>query len=123
MNGTRPCSAVTSVMVNSHSTDGVTSDPSQAIMLRAELEEARQALDRLQADYEAAVTDSSVIQEDRDSLRALVEQARTHHAKAQEAVSRLDSGSYGICESCGNAISPERLEAIPSATTCRDCSS
>ncbi len=107
-------------MVNSHSTDGVASDHPQAVMLRAELEEARQALDRLQADYEAAVTDSSVIQEDRDSLRALVEQARTHHAKAQEAVSRLDSGSYGICESCGNAISSERLEAIPSATTCRD---
>jgi RNA polymerase-binding transcription factor len=37
------------------------------------------------------------------------------------ALSRIDAGTYGSCEVCGAAIPPERLEAVPHATTCVDC--
>jgi RNA polymerase-binding protein DksA len=37
------------------------------------------------------------------------------------ALARMEAGKYGQCQSCGNAISPERLEAIPWATRCIDC--
>ncbi|HVP15038.1 MAG TPA: TraR/DksA C4-type zinc finger protein [Terriglobales bacterium] len=38
-----------------------------------------------------------------------------------EALRRLYSGAYGICESCGNPIAKVRLEAVPQARLCRDC--
>jgi RNA polymerase-binding protein DksA len=37
------------------------------------------------------------------------------------ALQRIESGTFGICESCGQPISEERLEAIPYATQCIDC--
>jgi DnaK suppressor protein len=38
-----------------------------------------------------------------------------------EAISRIDSGTYGICVNCGRPIAEERLQAIPWATLCIDC--
>lgn len=37
------------------------------------------------------------------------------------ALQRIDEGTFGICETCGQPISEERLEAIPYATQCIDC--
>jgi DnaK suppressor protein len=38
-----------------------------------------------------------------------------------EALARIDAGTYGICVNCGAQIPPERLEAMPWATLCIDC--
>jgi RNA polymerase-binding transcription factor DksA len=38
-----------------------------------------------------------------------------------EALRKIDLGSYGFCESCGRAISPARLEAVPSTRSCKGC--
>jgi DnaK suppressor protein len=38
-----------------------------------------------------------------------------------EALARLDDGTFGACVRCGNAIAPERLEALPWAARCIDC--
>lgn len=38
-----------------------------------------------------------------------------------EALRRLDEGTYGICEDCGAQISPERLKAVPFARRCVNC--
>jgi RNA polymerase-binding protein DksA len=37
------------------------------------------------------------------------------------ALQRIEDGTFGICETCGQPISEERLEAIPYATQCIDC--
>ena len=37
------------------------------------------------------------------------------------ALRRIEEGTFGICETCGQPISEERLEAIPYATQCIDC--
>jgi RNA polymerase-binding transcription factor DksA len=37
------------------------------------------------------------------------------------ALKRIEDGSYGICPKCGDAISDERLLAVPSAALCRNC--
>lgn len=37
------------------------------------------------------------------------------------ALERLERGTFGICESCGGAIAPERLEAMPYAPLCVGC--
>jgi DnaK suppressor protein len=41
----------------------------------------------------------------------------------EEALMRLDNGSYGECESCGQAIEPRRLEVMPETPFCRTCMS
>lgn len=38
-----------------------------------------------------------------------------------DALARLDAGSYGACTSCGGAIPEERLDAVPYATLCVAC--
>ena len=38
-----------------------------------------------------------------------------------EALERIRTGQYGICEECGEAVSPARLEIMPEATTCVRC--
>ncbi|TMK94809.1 MAG: hypothetical protein E6G42_03840 [Actinobacteria bacterium] len=37
------------------------------------------------------------------------------------ALQRIEQGTFGICATCGQPISEERLEAIPYATQCIDC--
>jgi RNA polymerase-binding transcription factor DksA len=42
-------------------------------------------------------------------------------AEAREALNRLDNGTYGKCQTCGQPIAPARLEAIPFARNCVKC--
>ena len=37
------------------------------------------------------------------------------------AIDRIANESFGICASCGNEISQERLDAVPHAAMCRNC--
>lgn len=41
--------------------------------------------------------------------------------KIDEAIERIDEGSFGECESCGEDIEVRRLEARPTATLCIQC--
>ncbi|MFO0602135.1 MAG: TraR/DksA C4-type zinc finger protein [Polyangiales bacterium] len=41
--------------------------------------------------------------------------------RIERAVARLDDGSFGTCEACGEEISVERLEARPETTRCVQC--
>jgi DnaK suppressor protein len=41
--------------------------------------------------------------------------------KIKEALERIEQGTYGICEDCGEEISTERLKARPVTTLCIDC--
>ena len=49
------------------------------------------------------------------------EMAEAREARAEEALQRLQDGTYGICTECGKRIELARLEALPDATTCIDC--
>ena len=42
-------------------------------------------------------------------------------AKIDEALLRLEDGSYGTCAECGSEIAEARLKAVPFATLCRSC--
>ena len=39
----------------------------------------------------------------------------------QAALSRIEDGSYGLCDNCGKEIGEARLEAVPEATRCVSC--
>jgi DnaK suppressor protein len=42
-------------------------------------------------------------------------------ARTERALAKLDEGTYGICDGCGEPIAPARLEAMPDAMLCVAC--
>lgn len=58
---------------------------------------------------------------ERDQEISLANISRDKLAQSRHALARLDDGSYGICESCGQPIGKFRLQAAPRATLCRSC--
>lgn len=42
-------------------------------------------------------------------------------AQVEQALQKLDNGTYGLCDNCGQPIDPARLEALPQATRCVNC--
>jgi DnaK suppressor protein len=58
---------------------------------------------------------------ERAQLETLIAQARQQLLDLEDALGRLESGGYGVCEDCGQPIAPERLEVRPTARTCIGC--
>jgi DnaK suppressor protein len=56
----------------------------------------------------------------REELR-LRDRDRKLASKIQEALARIEAGTFGMCESCGQRISAARLRARPVTTFCIDC--
>ncbi len=52
---------------------------------------------------------------------ALTQNARDLLELTERALARIDNGTYGICESCGQPIGKARLQAFPRATLCVEC--
>ncbi len=59
---------------------------------------------------------------ERSQVDALVRQSRRHLEEVDAALARVAAGTYGVCETCGRPIVPERLSARPTARTCVACS-
>lgn len=78
--------------------------------------ETRQLVDTALDDGDWSIVDLS---ED-VSLRKLSAHRETL-VKIDESLRKLDEGTYGTCESCGEEISKERLKVMPSAIYCKDC--
>ena len=57
----------------------------------------------------------------RDRRLSLLEQLEDQLADVNKALDRIEEGTYGICTNCGEAIMPERLEALPYAELCINC--
>ncbi len=58
---------------------------------------------------------------EREHEMSLANNARALMEQTAHAIERIDSGGYGVCESCGNAIGKLRLQAFPRATLCMPC--
>ncbi len=68
---------------------------------------------------DAEETSVADIQEDIEL--ALIQMKAETLARINEALDRLEEGTYGRCNECGQEISPARLRALPFAIRCRDC--
>jgi DnaK suppressor protein len=114
--------------------DGVVDD------VRGRLAEERDStvarLASLTGDYDAVVAASldtnaddehdpegTTIAFERSQIRSLVRQVRHHLTEVDAALERVEAGSYGLCERCGQAIGDARLDALPAARTCIRCAS
>ncbi|MEU4237131.1 TraR/DksA C4-type zinc finger protein [Actinoplanes sp. NPDC026619] len=58
---------------------------------------------------------------ERAQLTALLAAVRARITEVDDALRRLDAGSYGVCERCGQPIAADRLVARPFARWCMNC--
>jgi RNA polymerase-binding protein DksA len=58
---------------------------------------------------------------ERDHEMSLANNARDMLAQTERALARIQDGSYGVCESCGEPIGKMRVMAFPRATLCLSC--
>ncbi len=108
-------------------------DQQQLESLRSALEAEKASVERQLADHGAATNgdvavdvdegfaDSAHATAERSQELALIEQLQEHRREVDSALARIDGGTYGKCENCGQDIPFERLEARPTATLCVDC--
>ena len=66
-----------------------------------------------------AAAASQVFEQQRDL--ALRDRADQQLVLVDEALARLEAGTFGTCVRCGRPIADERLEALPWAARCIDC--
>ena len=71
--------------------------------------------------YDRDGAEQAIELENLDVLMQLDAEGRAELKQVNAALMRLDSGNYGLCEICGQAIAVARLEVLPYATTCIDC--
>jgi len=58
---------------------------------------------------------------EREHELALTQRARDLLDQTERALARIDAGTYGVCESCGQPIGKARLIAFPRAILCLEC--
>ena len=73
--------------------------------------------------FDQNFADSSQVTAERGEVEVLLGSLRESLAEVEEALVKFDSGGFGVCERCHQAIGPGRLEAKPSARLCIDCAS
>ncbi|MDD2316675.1 MAG: RNA polymerase-binding protein DksA [Desulfobacterales bacterium] len=66
-------------------------------------------------------TDRASLEADRNFMLRIRDRENKLIKKIREALERIDNGTYGICETCGEEIAIERLKARPVTTQCFEC--
>jgi DnaK suppressor protein len=66
-------------------------------------------------------TDRATLESDRNFTLRIRDRERKLIGKIKDALERIENGTYGICESCEEDISDERLKARPVTTLCIAC--
>lgn len=56
-------------------------------------------------------------------VEALDRDGQIELALIKKALTRIEDGSYGDCQKCGDSINPARLQAIPETEVCIECAS
>ena len=66
-------------------------------------------------------TDRANMETDRNFELRIRDRERKLILKIKEALARIEDGTFGICEECGEDITDERLKARPVTTLCIEC--
>ncbi|MFO7591867.1 MAG: TraR/DksA C4-type zinc finger protein [Acidimicrobiia bacterium] len=101
--------------------------------VRAQLEQERDRLrDRLhelgptadaELSFDDGFADTSQVTAERGEIEALASSLTESLHEVEDALGKVDAGTYGDCESCGQTIAAARLEAKPAARLCIACAS
>lgn len=85
--------------------------------MREQVSQAAELRDEGSAD----VADAGLTDDIREHLHLLSERQRERIFDLDEAIERLERGTYGLCAECEEPIDVHRLEAHPEARLCLDC--
>ncbi|MFJ1565103.1 TraR/DksA family transcriptional regulator [Streptomyces erythrochromogenes] len=98
---------------------------SEVLRLRAELDASEVAISGLMRDSGDGAgddqADTGTKNITRESELALAANASSMLEQTERALERLEAGTYGLCENCGQPIGKARMQAFPRATLCVDC--
>jgi DnaK suppressor protein len=89
--------------------------------LSAELAKARDAEEETTVEATQDIADKAVSSYTREFLYSLSDSDRTTLLQIDEALARIDDGSYGLCDNCGTPMAEKRLLAVPWTPYCIDC--
>lgn len=66
-------------------------------------------------------TDRATLEADRNFMLRIRDREHKLIKKIKKTIARMDDGTFGICDKCGEDINIERLKARPVTTQCIDC--
>ncbi len=72
-------------------------------------------------DFDEQGGDAAAETIERSRIQALVGNLREMREEVQEALEKIEAGSYGNCDVCSKQIPKKRLDALPHATMCTEC--
>jgi len=93
--------------------------------LTARLIELQQRITAIHNDFakgrDADWAEQAGERENDEVLNALESEAKIEIQQISNAINRIENGSYGLCEKCGDEISKQRLDVQPAALKCIKC--
>jgi DnaK suppressor protein len=93
----------------------------QAESLQAEAEQLAEDMEPGDIQFDEESGEGGTLNVERERDLALSAQARAAVEEIDRALAKLDAGTYGVCEQCGQPIKKARLKALPYAALCVDC--
>jgi RNA polymerase-binding transcription factor len=89
--------------------------------LSVDLARARDAEEETTEESTQDIADKAVSSYTREFLYSLSDSDRTTLVQIDEALARIDDGTYGACSHCGVPMAEKRLMAVPWTPYCIDC--
>jgi DnaK suppressor protein len=78
---------------------------------------------RSDVEYGDGFADAAAATAERTERLGLIDRLHRSLEQVDRALAKIDEGTYGRCEQCGEAIGAARMEARPTSTLCVDCKS
>lgn len=85
------------------------------------LQKLKNHIQHVDTDNDPDFEEQAVQNANDDVVNELSDSLKLQLSEINLALNRIDKGTYGICSSCGEEISSERLNAIPYTTSCKQC--
>ncbi len=76
---------------------------------------------KLEAQHTPDWDDQAIEREEDEVLEGMGRSGMAEMERIRAALGRIVDGSYGVCVTCGNDISEERLDLLPETPFCRTC--
>ena len=89
--------------------------------LSAEIAKTRGAEEETTEESTQDIADKAVSSYTREFLYSLTDGERNTLLHIDDALGRIDEGTYGLCLNCGQLMTEKRLNAVPWAPYCLDC--
>ena len=89
--------------------------------LSAEIKKTRSAEEETTEESTQDIADKAVSSYTREFLYSLTDGERTTVVQIDDALGRIEEGTYGFCINCAQAMTEKRLNAVPWAPYCLDC--